>query len=123
MTEFIIPARHVGADGYFVCAAIAGLDRDEYSRLDLSIDGENYIETRPDPNDPSRSLPVAFPVDSPGVLYEVTGRAIANGIAASMETRMCSVTTPDDDAPDDPETPRAAGGGSTFALAPDEGGM
>ena len=93
MTEFIVPARHIGADGNFVCACIAGLDRTTYDHIDLSIDGENFIEAQIDPNNPTRTLPVAFLVKSAGLVFEVTGRAISNGIAVELKTKMTSITT------------------------------
>ena len=94
MTEFImqmVPGGNEDVEICCVCVGFAGLDRESYDVLELSIDGEQFIQTERDPTRPFKSLPICFPALKPDQVYTITGHIVCQGTAIILSTRMSSI--------------------------------
>ena len=100
MFEFIVPMKHAGEDGIYVCAGIAGLTEDAYSAIELSIDGSEFIPLERDADFTFQSKPYSFPVTQDGMVYKVTGRVVYGEQTSYFSSNIVSQNYSQDEAKD-----------------------
>lgn len=101
MYEFIVPMKHAGEDGIYVCAGIAGLTEDAYSAIELSIDGSEFFPLERDADFTFQSKPYSFPVSQDGIVYKVTGRVICGGQTSYFSSNIVSQNYSSDESNDE----------------------